>query len=146
MSAYHIGFTGTREGLTQEQQEALTEVLGNMCAKRGWCILHHGDCIGADEDAHDIATGLHPMSTHIHPPSDGSKRAHCVGGRESKPRPYMKRNADIVKASSCLIACPLGAEGDHKRSGTWATVRMARRAGKHILIIYPDGKRNVESW
>jgi len=52
----------------------------------------------------------------------------------------MARNRDIVAASDALLAAPEGPEASYPRSGTWATVRMARRAGLPIQIVWPDGR------
>jgi hypothetical protein len=45
-----IGFTGTRQGMTAEQKSALRNLLDG-----GAGDFHHGDCIGADSEAHGIA-------------------------------------------------------------------------------------------
>jgi len=46
---------------------------------------------------------------------------------------YLERNLDIVKNSSLLIACPINKNKEELRSGTWSTIRKAR---KHKLTIY----------
>jgi len=48
---YNYGFTGTKNGMTDKQKKTLKKILetsGNNF------IMHHGDCIGADEEAHNI--------------------------------------------------------------------------------------------
>ena len=42
-----------------------------------------------------------------------------------------------------LVACPKGPE--EVRSGTWSTVRFARKRGKRIVIIMPDGTVTEEN-
>jgi hypothetical protein len=53
-------------------------------------------------------------------------------------RTYLERNKDIVRESASLIAAPLQAE-EQQRSGTWSTVRFARKIGKPVFLILPDG-------
>lgn len=48
-----IGFTGTREGMAPAQQGAVFAVLTRLRAE-GAEWLHHGDCVGADTEAHRI--------------------------------------------------------------------------------------------
>ena len=43
-----------------------------------------------------------------------------------------------------LIACPASAD-EELRSGTWATIRYARRKLKRIYLILPDGTVQEES-
>jgi len=103
--------------------------------------FHHGDCRGADEEAHDIAKAF-ALSIVVHPPEDPKARAFCVGDEVRPPRPYLKRNADIVAAADVLIAAPASLH-EVLRSGTWATVREARRRGKRVYIIGPEGELDV---
>lgn len=125
-----IGFTGTQNGMTPEQQYGV----GNLL--RGEDELHHGDCVGADEQAHGLALILEVPIVR-HPPSDDKKRAFCEGGKEVEPRPYLERNCDIVNATDMLIATPSGPE--ILRSGTWATVRYAQKQQKPVFVVMPDG-------
>lgn len=102
--------------------------------------FHHGDCIGADKEAHDIMVHEHHIV--IHPPSNPKKRAFCQGEHfcieYRKPKDYISRNHDIVDETDMLIACPCG-HSEVIRSGTWATIRYATKRGKLVFIIYPDG-------
>jgi len=38
-----------------------------------------------------------------------------------------------------LVAIPDGLEEDQPRSGTWATIRMARRKGILVVVMEPEG-------
>lgn len=134
-----VGFTGTQRGLTDYQIQALIHLLSNL----GDARLHHGDCIGADAKAHEIAVEL-CIPIAIHPPVDPSKRANCVldpraGGVIYPAQPYLVRNRAIVTATDQLIACP-SVRYEVTRSGTWATIRYARQLRRPHTIIYPDGQ------
>lgn len=127
-----IGFTGTQVGMTWRQRQTLRRLLP-------WGKdFHHGDCVGSDAQAHDIAHFQGLLIT-IHPPENLSKRAFKSAHTILPPKPYLDRNKDIVDACEVLIATPSGKD-ELLRSGTWSTVRYARKLGKHILIIFPDGK------
>jgi hypothetical protein len=99
--------------------------------------FHHGDCVGADEQAHEIVCE-ESVRTHIviHPPTDSKARAYCVGNESLLARPYLKRNEDIVLQSRMLIAAPQTCN-EVLRSGTWSTVRKARKKGRLIYVLYP---------
>lgn len=127
-----VGFTGTQRGMTAQQKVSLLTWLAN---RRG--EFHHGDCIGADAEAHDIAEGLF-WTPIIHPPSNPSKRAWKKAPDIRKPKPYIERNHDIVDETEELIATP-GEDTEQLRSGTWATVRYARKQRRMVTIILPDG-------
>jgi hypothetical protein len=72
-----------------------------------------------------------------HPPIYESKQAY-VGGHVVLPRKdYMSRNRDIVDASEVMIATPKTKE-EELRSGTWATVRYAKRKRVLVRVIYPE--------
>jgi len=127
-----IGFTGTRKGMSIKQMMAIKDVLGRELEH----ILHHGDCVGSDEQAHNIALNLGLPTPHVHPPTNSWFRAYCKGVMY-EPKSYHKRNRDIVDASRCLLATPDGPE--RRGSGTWSTINYARKQLKPVLIIYPDG-------
>lgn len=138
-----IGFTGTRKGLTPKQKEALSEALRGMkISEAGASEFHHGDCLGADDDADEIVRDLH-IPIIIHPPSDSEHRAFNRFGTVLPTKSYLERNKDIAQACDLLVACPEG-QREKQRSGTWMTVRCARNLGKEVLIIFPDGNSYLE--
>lgn len=132
-----VGFTGTQGRPKPEQQMSLYGLLHSLNIKQDLIYLHHGDCIGADELAHDLALSL-GYRVVIHPPQDPSKRAFCEGAYGTRePKYYLDRNQAIVDECRVLIAVPKTQE--LIRSGTWATVRRARKAKKPIYVILPSG-------
>ncbi len=133
-----IGFTGTRYGMTDAQKSFVENIMKLVAGEE----LHHGDCVGADEDSHYIARLL-GMKIILHPPEKTGLRAYCKADEERKPKGYIARDHDIVDEVELLIATP-NKKKEVLRSGTWATIRYARKTGKHILIIYPDGEYVVE--
>lgn len=95
--------------------------------------LHHGDCMGADEEAHDIARA-YGWTIVIHPPSDDSWRAWSIGDLVLVAKPYITRNHDIVDAADQLYAAP-DSEQERMRSGTWSTIRYARLKNKPVVLL-----------
>lgn len=135
-----VGFTGTRAGMTAAQKEEFTTAIRRMQRAGYFIILIHGDCIGADTDAHKIAVSL-DCEIEIAPPNKAKYRAFNKGAFDVHPeKDYISRNHDIVNASTVVIATP-SSTSEVLRSGTWATVRYARKTGKPIIIIYPDGTK-----
>jgi hypothetical protein len=130
-----IGFTGTQKGMTKAQYRNIIEFI--MRAKWGPDQFAHGDCIGADEDLHNLVS-LAGLPITIYPPINESKRAFCRGGFVMEAKDYLERNHDIVDACNVLWACPSGMQ-EELRSGTWATIRYARKQNKPVVIFYPDG-------
>lgn len=129
----NVGFTGTQRGMTPAQYDA---VWGLLCY-RAPGDFHHGDCIGADAQAAHLAKHA-GMRIICHPPTNESKRAWVPADETRAPRPYLDRNKDIVGASEELIATP-GEFEEQLRSGTWSTVRYARKLGRRVLLVLPDG-------
>lgn len=127
-----IGFTGTQDGTTCEQHEALVRVLK--------------ESVGADEEAADIIHECVPKPTIIgHPPTNRKKMSRFVEyvcNDIAPAEPYLIRNHRIVDATEKMIACPKGDE--ELWSGTWATIRFARRSKKPVVIIWPDGTVETE--
>jgi hypothetical protein len=137
-----VGFTGARNGMTDSQRGAVTAFL------RAWHVLAfvHGDCIGSDDDADSIAFELN-LPRVLRPGKEERYRAHGEkrGGNVLKVYPamdFLLRNGLIVKDSHIMLATPAGPETT--RSGTWSTVRRARDAKKHIVVIFPSGQLKHE--
>lgn len=129
----HLGFTGTRHGMTSGQQAQLRIALTTLAHADAF---HHGDCVGADAQAHAIAREL-GLPCHIHPPLNRTLRAFCRGQVVYPPCEYLARNALIVQACAILLAAPQTRE-EVQRSGTWATVRHARRCGRQVILLLPE--------
>ena len=134
---FAVGFTGTSRGMTAAQRAQVRDVLARYRAS-GATHFHHGDCVGADAEAHTIAKGL-GFYVVLHPPSDPKARAYATGDEARPLAPYLIRNRAIVLATQCLVATPSG-ETEERRSGTWATVRYARKEGRQVTLIFPDGR------
>lgn len=126
----NIGFTGTQQGMSEFQKSIVENFFK---AFDGTFEFHHGDCIGADAEAHDIAK-YWADGIVIHPPIDESRRAFKKGNVILPQKPFLKRNQDIVDACDILIACPK-THMEELRSGTWATIRYARKNFKKIFIF-----------
>lgn len=136
------GFTGTSKapGMTSRQAKQVRRLLYNVTA------LHLGDCINSDAQAHEIAVSL-GVKTIGHPPDNVGRRAYCAYDEERLPAPYLMRNRHIVaEADGGLIATPSGWTEQFRGSGTWATIRYARKARRKIWIIVPDGTIMFETF
>lgn len=126
-----IGYTGTQIGMSARQKMGLRT---HLLLAEPDSEFHHGDCIGGDQEAHDIALEL-GLRIVLHPPINKSKRAFCKGATQMlEPKDYIPRNHDIVDAAQLLIAAPK-MNDEELRSGTWATVRYARKTGKQRLLL-----------
>ena len=148
----NIGFTGSRDGLTEPQGKALRGLLDGFISAHAASTpdsipqFHHGDCVGADALSGDAAHEA-GYEIHIHPPNIGTLRAYCANRYPAtvyEALPYLVRNRNIVDRTDILMAAPNGPETT--RSGTWSTVRYARKKSKEIWIVYPDGsvvKENI---
>lgn len=134
-----IGMSGSRDGITKKAEDTLKKFLNNTKIDE----VHHGDCIGADKIFHDICHDKN-LKIIIHPPNDNKLRAFCKSEYILLPKPYLERNKDIVDCIDILIAFP-SSETEILRSGTWSTIRYARKKNKKILIIYPNGTESYEN-
>lgn len=124
-----LGFTGTREGMSALQKNQFRSFLTANCPNE----FHHGDCIGADLEAHRIVQEVCPScSIHVHPADIPKFRAFARGGIIHPIRPTLERNKIIVDSSDHMFAAPKGIE--ERRSGTWMTIRYARRKLRELTI------------
>lgn len=135
-----VGFTGTSHGMTAAQLEAVRSVLTEYIRLCVALEFHHGDCIGADDQACRIALELGGGYLIIcHPPNIDAKRAYTPHDYVRTPKHYLERNKDIVSESDVLIAAPREFT-EQRRGGTWFTVRRAREWKVPVVLITPDGK------
>lgn len=130
----NVGFTGTQRGMNEAQWRTFWSLL----VDRAPGDFHEGDCIGADAQAAHGARLAH-FRIVSHPPTNSGKRAFFAADVEWPAAPYLDRNKQIVSASEEMIATP-GEFEEQLRSGTWSTVRYARRVGKPVHVILPDGR------
>lgn len=131
----HVGFTGTRKGMTGKQLSRLVSVLMSFPEP---FVFHHGCCVGADAEAHEAVGKIMLRECRVlHPPVSKSQEASFTSFSACRGRKdYLERNRDIVDECSVLIAAP-ETEKEVRRSGTWATVRYARKTGKQVVVLEP---------
>jgi hypothetical protein len=128
-----LGFTGTRKGMSEEQKyRFLKLIFDTLIPKHGPPVaFHHGDCVGADADAHHLIVAQFPACcTVAHPADFESLRAFVTATEVRTPTDSKSRNANIVRAADIILACPLTAT--IAPSGTWQTINMALRSGKEV--------------
>ena len=136
-----LGFSGTQNGMSIHQKDGVWSILQAFQPRE----VHHGDCVGSDEEFHNLCIDFVPRpAIHVHPPDNPNRRAFCIEDFIYPEKSYMERNDDIVLYSHALVATPKGTEV-RIGSGTWATIRRARKKGIPIYIIYPDGRFEQES-
>lgn len=131
-----LGVTGTQRGLTPIQLESCHSLLTKF-REQGTVWMHNGDCIGAD---YQLAVLWRELGGLIrgHPPMKTYKRAWLEFDAERPPEEYLKRNKSIVLDSGFMLATP-GEYSEQLRSGTWSTIRFARKKNRPLWIVYPDG-------
>jgi hypothetical protein len=135
-----LGITGTQGGMKETQFTQLRILLHAILPIQ----IHHGDCIGVDEEVHLTTLELKPSgcSIHIHPPLDPKKRAFCATSHgdphttviQYDEKEYLDRNKDIVDNCDILLAFPKSHK-EELRSGTWSTVRYADSVKRPVMIL-----------
>jgi hypothetical protein len=143
-----LGFTGTRTGMSLAQIGSIRKTIRTYRLITPRIEAHHGVCIGADIHFHEICKDLslyvigHPG---IRPDGKCFTRATCICNELRPPRPFLARDRDIVNVAHILLAAPAGFR-EEIRSGTWTTVRYARRIQRKIVIFWPDGTIKQENF
>lgn len=133
-----LGFSGTQIGMSRAQVLAFIDYLQRHTV----VSFHHGDCIGADAQAHALVQQYSPLTEiYIHPSTVKDKRAYCKDATMVfSARHPLHRNQIIIDLSTDFIATPKEVE-EVLRSGTWATIRYAwKKFGKrseHVTILPP---------
>lgn len=139
-----VGFTGTRKGMTANQKKAFAYSLDRFGPVTEF---HHGCCLGADADAHNIAHRF-GIPIHAHPPKNPKLRMDYCDYRSAQvifPKAlYLVRNQNIINNTDILIACPKETKepvaGRGRPGGTWYTIGYARLQKHTVVILYPLAK------
>ena len=129
-----VGFTGTRQGMTQEQKTAVRDLLLQLRPT----TVHHGDCIGADQEFHDLVRYyLTGTIIEAHPMEPATYRAYCKADVIHPAAAPLARNQVIVKQSDTMIATPAEAckPACLRGKGTWATINYTQKQGKRLFLL-----------
>jgi hypothetical protein len=136
--------------MTQGQKDSLFGILDYFgCFKGTITEIHHGDCVGADEEFDNTVVTTLKQDTVIrviHPPVDTEHQANMAAKNNgfyketiiSVPQTHLKRNRNVVEATDILIATP-EQESDPGWGGTWYTYNHARKHDKPTYLIQPSG-------
>jgi hypothetical protein len=143
-----IGFTGTRNGMTDPQKAAFKL----LACRRSPTEFHHGACLGADADAEGMIVCDHVVA-HPGKPASGARNPYVsesavAAAHEVRPvQTHFARNRNIVDETDILIATPWQTERPAKGTGggTWYTIEYGEKRGKPVHIIWPDGAVSVSN-
>lgn len=136
-----IGFTATRHVRGESDEAVIDRVLLDLWSE-GIRDIVTGGCYGGDAVIAAAAKArgfrVHTVLPAVMAQVDGRWKEHCTTWEQTAmtAEPYRTRNERIVALADRLVAFPERAEDDprSRRSGTWMTVRIARRAGKPVDI------------
>jgi hypothetical protein len=150
-----VFFTGSRDGITVEQEETLRDWL----FRRDVIAAHHGLCVGADNRFHDILAALKdtengkpwlvgwpaevpPELTIIDSVKCNdvhTKQAPLTRNRQmAEYAKWRKTGTDGAKVEA--VACPKECDPpSNGRGGTWHAIRQFQAAGIPVAIIMPHG-------
>lgn len=146
-----------------EQKAATLALFTQLAEKYDEIEFHHGDCIGSDAQA---AIAMDAVRRHLidyfgsragctiriicHPgyppnhPKETKFRAFTNFNDEIRePKPFVARDHDIVDETEEMIATPVSAN-EEIRSGTWTTVRYARKRKRKITILLPKKTKKFD--
>lgn len=139
-----IGITGTRAGMTKRQYDVVRSLLDEINYS---CRIadvkpefHHGDYIGVDIQAAEIAQSL-GYTTVAHPGHSANPSAETLrAGHNSdiilQSMTYFKRNRQIVFDVDYLIVVPKSIP--QRPSGTLYTHDFALKHGRTVNVVNPN--------
>lgn len=138
-----VGFTGTRAVLTLAQHTNLVAELKSLRERTD--LMVNGCCEGSDRIAWLIWRDLGGRFRYRPGDRDQWLWARDVCREQDDlfaPTGYMDRNTAIAR-SDVVVATP-HEDFEVQRSGTWSTVRRARRANSSLVVLLPCGQVNRE--
>lgn len=134
-----LGITGTRNGMTKEQQASFELLVESLLKTHPTLInFHQGQCIGVDVEA---ANYLHTKNLTIisHSPIKVDLIGESHVDISMEPQGYFQRNRNIVDSSQIMIVVPY--TNEHQSfGGTWYTHDYAVKRKKIVYVIYPEGR------
>ena len=136
-----LAFTGTRQGATEQQ---LKTAILHLSLEPQHYILN-GACEGADRAIHGaiLDAGLGGKVRFEFWPSNEEQNKWALKVLRPKDLLFgiekpLKRNNFMINRAEGLMAMPKGYR-EALRSGTWATIRYARKIKKPVTIVWPNG-------
>ena len=133
-----VGVTGTRSGMNEAQFWLVKEYL---TSNSDITELHHGDCVGVDDEVARLAAEL-DIKIVCHPPIKTELRAYHSSDEFREPLSYFARNRKIVDECDVLLVVPYQ-DSWQNNGGTWYTHDYAKKTGKPIRVFFPNGTKNV---
>jgi hypothetical protein len=127
-----LSITGTSRGATEYQLEEITSILNLHYSPN--IEFHHGNCIGVDFQAANIAKRL-GYEVICHPHLD-DKIIHD-SDQVMVSLPHFVRNRILVNICDMLIVAPFEST-PQKLGGTWYTYDYAVKINKPVTLIYPN--------
>jgi hypothetical protein len=133
-----VTFTGTRNGMTPAQLRSAMNVFRDLSAMGQQVILLHGACHGADRQAHPLIPlrEMYPSNDEQWDWASNNAKESDVVYAIDEP---IRRNRRMVDSSDIVVAAPKGIHEEHRGSGTWATMRYARRKHRPLYTLWFDG-------
>lgn len=141
---FTVTFTGTRDGMSDHQLSELVRVLIKLGdPASAWpapTTFIHGACMGADTQFGEVVWDLRSrhdgITVEVFPSTSLRTRRRADSDYEHPPAPPLVRDQSMVDRADLVIAAPR-TPVEQTRSGTWTTVRMARRRLLPIILLAP---------
>ena len=137
-----IGFTGTRQGMTDDQLDTLYAWF--MFCKDQIDEAHFGLCRGSDAQFYHLLLAVKPSVVIVGHP------CNLVDQQVNLPCDYMRptkdplvRNHDMVDEVESMLATPATMR-NVLRSGTYSCLRYAANKNRDLNIILPNGRMSSE--
>lgn len=138
--------SGTQQGMSKLQSERVIVALSKLALAHlthtPITEVHHGCCVGADEQMHELIRRHFPsIKIHGHPSDIPEKTQWDIledCDVKNPPAPPLTRNKWMIDVSYYLIAAPMQPR-NVTRSGTWATIRYALKKLNPVNIyVFPN--------
>lgn len=137
-----LSFTGTREGMTDDQLDTLYAWF--MFCKDEIEEAHFGLCRGADVQFYHMLLAVKPDAYIVGHPCDLiEQQVHLPCHEIRFVKPPITRNHDMVDETDTLISTPATFK-NVLRSGTYSCLRYAASKDKDLNIILPNGRMSSE--